>query len=108
MTHYFKMAVKGRVQRLKDSEGISDAEIAWALDEVDRICQIESPYADSTVIPINCTGGVWHRQKPEKATFRTILSIHFDTHEIIVQAILRRDDDTYGRVEMIFEAARGK
>ena len=101
MTRFFEMAVKGRVQRLKDSEGISD-------DEVERICQLEWPNADYTVSPIDCTDGVWHRQKPEGAAFRTILSIHRDTQRIVVQAILRRDSTTYRKVELIFRQSKDK
>jgi len=102
------MAVKGRVQRLKDSEAISDEEIRWALDEVERICQLEWPNADYTVSPIDCTDGVWHRQKSEGATFRTILSIQRDTQRIVVQAILRRDSTTYRKVELIFRQSKDK
>jgi hypothetical protein len=108
MTRFFEMAVKGRVQRLKESEGLSDDEIRWALDEVERICQLEWPNADYTVSPIDCTDGTWHRQKPEGAAFRTILSIHRDTQRIVVQAILRRDTNTYRKVELIFQQSRDK
>ena len=102
MTRHFEMAVKARVQRLKDSEGLSDEDIAWALDEVERLCQLEYPHADYSVEPVHCTGDKWHRQKPEGAAFRMILSIRPETQRIVVQAILRRDDDTYRKVELIF------
>jgi len=92
---------------MKDREGLSDEELAWALDEVQRICQLEYPHADYTVEPIQCTGGKWHRQKPEGgATFRTILSIRPETRRIVVQAVLRRNDDTYHKVELIFNRSK--
>jgi hypothetical protein len=104
----FQMKVKTRVQRIQAEEGLSVEEIAWALREVERICQLEWPNADYSVSPIDCTDGQWHRQKPERATFRTIISIHRDTREIIVQAILRRDSNTYQRVELIFDQTKDK
>ena len=100
--------IKARIRRLQVLERLSADEIAWALREVQRLSTLEWPTADPTVAPIDCTGGQWYRQRPDKAPFRTILSIQRDTHQIVVEAVLRRDKTTYERVEIIFNRSRGR
>lgn len=74
------------------------AELKQALGEVERIAALEWPQVDWTVSPIHLTHGEWHRQKVVGEQFRTILRIDRETREIIVIAVLVRDDDTYERV----------
>ena len=88
-------------------EGLTAEEIFRAIAEVDRIAQLDAPWADSTVASIAVTQNAWHRQKPEGADFRTILYISAEQRQISIQAILRRDAITYQRVYVLFREWTG-
>ncbi len=103
----YLVKVTVRAGALLRQEQLTPDEIAWALAEVDRLAQLEEPWTDYTLERIEVTNGVWHRQKPEGAPFRTILSIVPETRQITVQAILRRDDDTYRKVFLLFQRWEG-
>src|SRR5579871_4943467 len=98
---------KGAGMMLLD-EGLTTEEIFQAMAEVDRIAQLEEPWADYTITSIAVTQNTWHRQKPEGADFRTILYISAEERQISIQAILRRDENTYQRVYILFRAWAGQ
>lgn len=59
---------------------------------------MEWPNTDWTVAAIEITNREWHRQKLPGERFRTIFRIHREQKEIIVIAIVERDENTYAKV----------
>jgi hypothetical protein len=88
---------------IRKVEGITDEELRKAQTEVLRIAALDDPKTDPSLLRIKITRDVWHRQRIEGETFRTILYIDDTEREIVIEAIMRRDKNTYRRVYMIFK-----
>ncbi|MBC8099394.1 MAG: hypothetical protein H7Y11_08120 [Armatimonadetes bacterium] len=82
---------------------LSKEEVKRSLEEVERIANLPYPFADATVAPIQLTHGEWYRQKLSEESWRTIIAISVTEKEIIVHAILLRDENTYALVRQLYE-----
>jgi hypothetical protein len=82
---------------------LSKGEVERSLEEVTRIANLPFPFADATVEPIQLTNGEWYRQKLPDESWRTIIAISVSEKEIIVHAILLRDENTYSLVRQLYE-----
>ncbi|MDX1992918.1 MAG: hypothetical protein SF029_11030 [bacterium] len=93
------------LRRILKAEGIRNQERILAFSEVIRVAELGwyGLFSDTTISPLDCTGGQWHRQKPENAAFRTILECRIDADVLYIHAIVRRDETTYDRVCAMFQ-----
>jgi hypothetical protein len=100
--------VLGREPLMVDNR-LTKANIKQALDEIERLSFLRMPNADWTVSPIKVTNSEWYRQKIEGEVFRTIFEIDFHRKQLVIIAILMRDNDTYEvTVRRLYEQSKQK
>jgi hypothetical protein len=99
----YQVTLTNLLMRLLRTEGITEDEFRKAKAEVMRIAALDDPKTDPTLLRIRLTNEVWHRQRREGETFRTILYIDDQERKISIIAVMRRDDNTYRRVYLIFK-----
>lgn len=76
---------------------------------VNEVAATERFQAHAAVTPIKCCDGVWYRIKlTEPSQLRAIFSIERDGRVLLVHAIMRRTENTYGMVETLYEIAEAK
>jgi hypothetical protein len=81
---------------------LSNEDVQRSLAEIKRIATLPYLFADATVSPIHITNGEWYRRKLPDEDWRTILAISITEKEIVVHAILLRDDNTYILVQQLY------
>lgn len=85
---------------------ISKGEWQVIRSELQRIAAVEKIDLDSAVCRVRQTGLVWLRLKIWKPRqLRVIFSIEQRGTRLVVQAVLRRSDNTYKIVEILFRRA---
>lgn len=89
------------------SQRLTRDELAFMIQEFERIAQLEWPEADYSMEPIRQTGSRWYRQKPLRDNIiypiRNIINIDRRKQQIELVAILRKTDTTYDTAQKIWE-----
>lgn len=76
---------------------------------VNEVAATECFRAHAAVSAIKCCDSVWYRIKlTEPSQLRVIFSIERDGRVLLVHAIMRRTENTYGMVETLYEIAEAK
>lgn len=102
-----KPKVRKRVIDDIKSQRLTQDELAFMIQEFERVSQLEWPEADYSMTPIRQTDGKWYRQKPlrNNTTYpiRNIINIDREKSVIELVAILRKTDSTYHTAQQLWE-----
>ena len=95
----YSILVHKRVLEIAQRQGIKPSELQLALNVLDDIAEQQFPRADWRVAPIRCTDMKLSRVKVEHETWRAIIKIDDGNQRIVLEMVLRRNENTYAIVE---------